>query len=213
MEAAVEGDDRRAAGRGAGDLDRVLDRLGAGVQEQRAAGRRRGTARARRAGGRPRRTARRRATMKHWCRYWSTCAWIALDDRRAGRGRGSGSRCRRRSRGSGGRRRPRSTRRRPSRRRAEASRPRARRTAAGARAPTPPSTARERTPRRAYRGPPRLVDAPGRRWLHRAGVERAELGEETACPAGPSRGSTTQPSASTGAGAGTASGCRSRSRS
>ncbi len=35
VEAAVEGDDRRAAGGGAGDLHRVLDGLGAGVQEDR----------------------------------------------------------------------------------------------------------------------------------------------------------------------------------
>ena len=60
VEAAVEGDDRRAAGRGAGDLDRVLDGLGAGVEEDRLLVGRRGRARARRAGGRRRRRARRR---------------------------------------------------------------------------------------------------------------------------------------------------------
>ena len=34
MEGVVEDDDRRSAGGGARDLDRVLDRLGAGVDEQ-----------------------------------------------------------------------------------------------------------------------------------------------------------------------------------
>ena len=58
VECVVEDDDCRAPGRDARDLDRVLDRLRAGAQEQRLLVRRLGTAKARPASGTPRYKAR-----------------------------------------------------------------------------------------------------------------------------------------------------------
>ena len=130
VEGAVEDDDAGPAGRGARDLDRVLDRLGARVDEQ-------PTSVAASPGERS--SSRRQTstygsyipTMKHWWRYRSTCSRIAATAARS-RGRCSGSRGRRRSRRTRGRRRPRSARPPRARPRAAASRCPARR---GARAP------------------------------------------------------------------------------
>ena len=130
MEGAVEDDDGRPSGRGARDLDRVLDRLGAGVDEQATSGR---SPRHGESSREPPADLDVRLVHPDHEALVQVAVDLLVDrgDRRAeARGPCSGSRSRRRSRRTRGRRRPRSARPRRGRRRAAASTRRARRTAA-----------------------------------------------------------------------------------